>query len=245
MSKLKDRVAIVTGGGSGIGEAVAKSFGAEGSRVVICDLDYESAQRVCNFIGAQAVAYKVDVAGSKEVDETVKKVFERFGRIDILVNNAGITKDTLLIRMTDEDWEKVLRINLFGTFYFTRSVIRYMMKERYGRIINIASIIGLIGNAGQANYAASKAGIIAFTKSCAKELAVRNILVNAIAPGFIQTPMTRSLPEEIKNNYLKSIPLGRFGEPGDVARVALFLASEDSSYITGQVLTVDGGIIMA
>ena len=245
MGKLDNRVAVVTGGGSGIGEAIAKTLAADGAKVAVGDVVVAGAERVAQEIGSAAFALEVDVSNSKAVDETVRKVIERFGRIDVLVNNAGVTKDTLLLRMTDEDWERVLKINLSGTFFFTRAAAKYMMKERYGRIINISSIIGLAGNAGQANYAASKAGIIGFTKSCAKELAARNILVNAVAPGFIETPMTRGLPEEAKNNYLKAIPLNRFGKPEDIARVVLFLASEDASYITGQVLVVDGGMVMA
>ncbi|MEO0225633.1 MAG: 3-oxoacyl-[acyl-carrier-protein] reductase [candidate division WOR-3 bacterium] len=245
VDRLKDKVAIITGGGSGIGAGVARLFAEEGALIAVCDIIFETAQQVCNAIGEKASPYKVDVSNSQEVDETVKKIIEKFGRIDILINNAGITKDGLLVRMSDQDWEKVLRINLFGTFYFTRSVVRYMMKVRYGRIVNISSIIGLMGNAGQVNYASSKAGVIAFTRSCAKELAGRNILVNAIAPGFIETPMTQNLSPEVKASYLKMIPLGRFGTPEDIARVALFLVSDEASYITGQVLTVDGGIVMA
>ncbi len=245
MGKLDNRVAIVTGGGSGIGEEIARTLAAEGAKVGVGDVVAAGAERVAREIGSAGFALEVDVSNSKAVDEAVGKVIERFGRIDILVNNAGVTKDTLVPRMTDEDWERVLKINLSGTFFFTRAATKHMMKARYGRIINISSIIGLAGNAGQANYAASKAGIIGFTKSCAKELASRNILVNAVAPGFIETPMTRGLPEAAKNSYLKSIPLNRFGRPEDVARVVLFLASEDSCYVTGQVLVVDGGMVMA
>lgn len=242
--KLKDKVAVVTGAGSGIGEAIGRLFAAEGATVIVCDIIPETAQKVSSAIGGNSIAFKVDVASSKEVDDTVKQVIEKFGRIDVLVNNAGITKDTLLLRMTDDDWERVLKVNLTGTFFFTRAAIRHMMKARSGRIINVSSIVGIIGNAGQANYAASKAGIIAFTKSCAKELASRNIMVNAIAPGFIQTALTEKLPEEIKTSYLKTIPLGRFGEPKDVAKVAVFLASDEAAYVTGQVICVDGGMVM-
>jgi 3-oxoacyl-[acyl-carrier protein] reductase len=245
MPKLDSRIAIVTGGGSGIGESIAVTLAQEGATVVVCDVVEDAAHRVAQRIGGGALAMKVDVGNGQEVDAVVKSIAERFGRIDILVNNAGITRDMLLVRMTDDDWERVLKVNLSGTFFFTRAVARYMMKGRYGRIVNIASIIGLGGNAGQANYAASKAGIIALTKSCAKELASRSIRVNAIAPGFIETPMTAALPQEAKDNYLKTIPLGRFGKPEDVARVVVFLASDDSAYITGQVLVVDGGMVMA
>ncbi|MEO0143296.1 MAG: 3-oxoacyl-[acyl-carrier-protein] reductase, partial [candidate division WOR-3 bacterium] len=195
-------------------------------------------------LGENAYFYFLNIADEKSVNETVERIMNDFTKLDILINNAGITNDKLLVRMTREDWEKVININLTGTFLMTRAVVKYMMKQRFGRIINIASVIGLIGNAGQANYAASKAGIIGFTKSCAKEFASRNIKVNAIAPGFIETRMTENLPDEIKQAYFKLIPLGRFGKPEDVANLALFLASDQADYITGQVIAVDGGMVM-
>jgi 3-oxoacyl-[acyl-carrier protein] reductase len=238
------RLALVTGGATGIGAAIAKRFAQEGIQVAICDVDSENGQQLAAEIGAQARFLKLDITDESEVNIVVDKVFKEFGRIDILVNNAGITKDTLLIRMAREDWERVLQVNLTGTFSVTKAVAKHMIKQRHGRIVNIASVIGIIGNFGQTNYAASKAGIIAFTKSCAKELARRNIMVNAIAPGFIKTRMTEVIPEEIKENYLKLIPLGRFGEPEDVANLVMFLSSDSASYLTGQTICVDGGMVM-
>lgn len=240
----QSRLALVTGGATGIGAAIAKRFVQEDIQVAICDVDSENGKTLATDIGATARFYKLDIADESEVNAVVDNIFHEFGRIDILVNNAGITKDTLLIRMTREDWERVLRVNLTGTFLMTKAVAKHMIKQRHGRIVNIASVVGIIGNFGQANYAASKAGIIAFTKSCAKELARRNIMVNAIAPGFIKTRMTEVIPDEIKESYLKLIPLGRFGEPEDVANLVMFLSSDGAAYLTGQTICVDGGMVM-
>jgi len=237
-------LALVTGGATGIGAAIAKRFNKENTQIAICDIDVEKGKALAAEVGEGAHFYKLDVADESEVIEVVDKIFEDFGRIDVLVNNAGITIDKLLIRMNKKDWDRVLEVNLTGTFLMTRAVAKHMIKQRSGRIINMASIIGLIGNFGQANYAASKAGIIAFTKSCAKELARRNIMVNAIAPGFIKTRMTEAIPGEIKESYLKQIPVGKFGEPEDVANLVVFLCSAQASYITGQTICVDGGMVM-
>lgn len=247
MSKLKGKKVIVTGAGSGIGKAIAKRFAEEDSLIAVCDINLEAVNLVAKeieIIGAKALPFKVDVSSFSEVSETVKKIAEALGGIEILVNNAGITKDTLLLRMSEDDFDKVIAVNLKGTFNFTKACAKYMIKEEWGRIINISSVVGEMGNAGQANYAAAKAGIIGFTKSVAKELALRNITVNAIAPGFIKTPMTENLPENIKESYRRLIPLAREGTPEDVANLCLFLASDEASYITGQVIRVDGGMLM-
>ncbi|MEO0096234.1 MAG: 3-oxoacyl-[acyl-carrier-protein] reductase [candidate division WOR-3 bacterium] len=241
---LNGKIALITGGASGIGAAIAKRFIESGAVALIVDIDQELGKATTQQLGENAYFYFLNIADEKSVNETVERIMNDFTKLDILINNAGITNDKLLVRMTREDWEKVININLTGTFLMTRAVVKYMMKQRFGRIINIASVIGLIGNAGQANYAASKAGIIGFTKSCAKEFASRNIKVNAIAPGFIETRMTENLPDEIKQAYFKLIPLGRFGKPEDVANLALFLASDQADYITGQVIAVDGGMVM-
>jgi 3-oxoacyl-[acyl-carrier protein] reductase len=244
---VTDKVAVVTGAARGIGQEIAMCFAKEGARLVVCDIDCESLQSIqsqLEEIGAEVMSLEVNVAELAEVEGMENKILDKFGRIDILINNAGITRDSLLVRMKEQDWDAVLAVNLKGTFNCTRAVSKLMMKQREGRIINIASIIGLIGNAGQANYAASKAGVIGFTKSIAKELAPRGINVNAIAPGFIQTDMTAKLSGEVKDQMRQQIPLGEFGSPSDVAKVALFLASEDSAYITGQVIRVDGGMTM-
>ncbi len=246
MAPLQGKIAIVTGAARGIGQAIAVRFAREGADVALCDLEKdwlsETATQVTE-LGRKAGCFSVDVSKSEAVQAVVDQIARDFGRIDILVNNAGITKDGYLARMSDEDWDKVLDVNLKGTFLFTRAVARLMMKQRSGVMVNIASIIGLIGNACQCNYAASKGGVIALTKTVAKELAGRNIRANAVAPGFIQTKMTEKLPEDIKKKMLEAIPLGRFGLPEDVANVTLFLASDASSYVTGQVLTVCGGMV--
>jgi len=244
---LTGQTAIVTGGGAGIGKAISLALAKEGADVTITDVNLETAQQTVQEIealGRKSFAAPADVSDSTAVESFINTVVEEFGRIDILVNNAGITRDSLLIRMKDADWESVLKINLTGTFNCTRAVSKIMMKQRSGRIVNMASVIGLMGNAGQANYAASKAGVIALTKSAAKELASRGILVNAIAPGFIMTRMTDVLPEQVKNEMLNRIPLSRFGKPEDVANTVLFLVSDAANYITGQVIQVDGGMVM-
>ncbi len=243
---LDKKVTIVTGGARGIGKAIALRFAKEGSSIAICDVNeelLETAKRDIESAKKEVLTGKVDVTNAEEIQHFVQKVLDKFGKINILINNAGITRDGLLVRMKDADWDAVLSVNLKGTFNFTRIVAKAMMKERWGKIVNIASIIGLVGNAGQTNYAASKGGVIAFTKSAAKELAPRNINVNAIAPGFIETDMTAKLPEDIKNEIIKQIPLARWGSAEDVANAALFLVSDAAAYITGQVVQVDGGMV--
>lgn len=246
--KLKDKVSMVTGGARGIGREIAILFAKEGSDIAICDVNEEvlaaTKKEIETSTGRKVIAEKVDVTNAEQVENFVKKVLDNFGNLDILVNNAGITRDNLLIRMSDAEWDSVLAVNLKGAFNCTRAVTRPMMKKRSGKIVNMASIIGVMGNAGQANYAASKGGLIAFTKTIAKELGSRNINANAIAPGFIKTDMTDKLGEESKGKLIGLIPLGRMGETSDVAKAALFLASEDSSYISGQVIHVDGGMVM-
>jgi 3-oxoacyl-[acyl-carrier protein] reductase len=245
---LKDRVALVTGGARGIGRAIALLFAKEGANVVVADINLEEAEKTSGEVealGRKSLALKLDVTSFINAEEAVNKILDKLGKVDILVNNAGITKDALLLRMSEIDWDAVLNVNLKGTFNCSKAVSRAMIKQRSGRIINIASIIGIIGNPGQANYSASKAGIIALTKTMAKELASRNINVNAVAPGFIQTEMTAKLPEEVKEKMLQAIPLGKLGSPEDVAHLCLFLASPDSDYITGQTIVVDGGMVMA
>lgn len=244
---LKGKVALVTGGGRGIGREIALLLAKEGADVAICDIDKAACDQTKKDIesfGRKSMDFQVDVTNVSQVDDMVTKMLDNFGKVDILINNAGITRDGLLIRMKESDWDVVLAVNLKGVFNCTKAATKPMMKQRFGRIVNIASIIGIVGNAGQANYAASKGGIIAFTKSVAKELASRNINVNAIAPGFIDTEMTKKLPDTVKEPMLKQIPLNRFGEPLDVAKVVLFLVSENSSYITGHVINVDGGLVM-
>jgi 3-oxoacyl-[acyl-carrier protein] reductase len=246
--RLKDKVAFITGGARGIGKAIALLFAQEGADIAIGDVNAKEAEATCSQIqalGRKALALEIDVTDFIKVEEAVNKILDKFTKVDILVNNAGITKDNLLLRMSQQEWDAVLDVNLKGTFNCIKAVSRPMIKQRHGRIINIASIIGIIGNAGQANYSASKAGIIALTKTVAKELASRSITANAVAPGFIQTDMTAKLPEEVRQKLQEAIPLGRLGLPEDVAKVSLFLASDDSSYITGQTIVVDGGMVMA
>jgi len=226
---------------------VAVRLAAEGASIAVVDIDGESARQTADQLKtdfSQAAAYCCDVADFEQVNEVVKKVTSEFGRLDILINNAGITRDSLLVRMKPEDWDLVLKVNLKGAFNFIHCAARVMMKQRSGKIVNISSVVGLMGNAGQANYAASKAGLIGLTKSAAKEFASRGIRVNAVAPGFIETEMTDHLPEEVKTGWLKMIPLNRGGKMDDVASAVLFLVGPDSEYITGQVLQVDGGMIM-
>ena len=245
--RFKGKIAIVTGAARGIGKEIALKFAQEGASVVICDIKEElldQAKVEFKTKGFELTTFHVDVTNTKDVDDMVNKTLDKFKKIDILTNNAGITRDTLLVRMKEADWDAVLGVNLKGTFTCTKAVCKIMMKQRSGRIVNIASIIGIIGNAGQANYAASKGGIIAFTKSVAREMAPRGVNVNAIAPGFVETEMTKVLPEDIKATMLKAIPLAKFGKPGDVADLVLFLTGEESSYITGQVIKIDGGMAM-
>lgn len=247
MDELQGKVALVTGGARGIGRSIVLELAHQGSDVVVSDVDFQGAEKVVREVeglGLHSLAVKADVSEGDDVKMLVAKATEMFGRVDILVNNAGITRDNLLMRMREEEWDLVLRVNLKGAFLCTRGVVRGMMKQRRGKVINIASVVGVMGNAGQANYAASKAGLIGFTKSVAKEVASRNIQVNAIAPGYIETDMTADLPEEVKENFLASIPAKRPGSPEDVARVVAFLASSASDYMTGQVLHVDGGLLM-
>ncbi|WP_322511177.1 3-oxoacyl-[acyl-carrier-protein] reductase [Chloroflexus sp.] len=246
---LSGRVAIVTGGSRGIGRATAERLAASGATVVV---NYrgnaaaaEATVAAITGAGGKAVAVQGDVSQPADVEHLVKTTLEQFGRIDILVNNAGITRDNLLLRMKDSDFDEVIATNLRGVFLCTRAVLRPMTKQRFGRIINITSVIGLIGNAGQANYAAAKAGIIGFTKSTAREMASRGITVNAIAPGFIETEMTEALSDETRKAILATIPLGRFGQPAEVAGLICFLASDAGAYISGQTLTIDGGMVMS
>ena len=245
---LDGQVAIVTGASRGIGRAVAIALAKVGAKVVINYAgNAEAAEEVRTVItanGGQAITVKADVADADAVDSLVKQAIETYGKIDILVNNAGITRDTLLMRMKDEDWDAVMNTNLKGIFYCTKAVTKSMMKQRSGKIINMTSVVGLMGNAGQANYAAAKAGVIGFTKSMAKELASRGITVNAIAPGFIATDMTQGLSEQVKADLEAKIPLSRLGEAEDVAAAVVFLASQSANYITGQTLNVDGGMVM-
>ncbi|SHJ04935.1 3-oxoacyl-[acyl-carrier-protein] reductase [Lutispora thermophila] len=246
--QLKGKTAIITGASRGIGRAIALSFAKAGANVAInYSSSHIAAQEVVNEAikyGVKAEVIKADVSDYLEVENLIERVLNEYGSIDILVNNAGITKDNLLLRMTEEDFDKVMNINMKGTFNFTKAVSKVMVKQRKGKIINIASVVGIIGNAGQSNYAAAKAGIIGFTKSVAKELGSRGINVNAIAPGFIETDMTAVLSDKIREQFTNTIPLKRPGKPEDVANAALFLASDYSDYITGQVLNIDGGMVM-
>lgn len=245
--ELKGKVALVTGAAQGIGKAIALLLAQKGADIVVSDINLERAEETAREIEAidrKAMAIRVDVADFNEVERMVGAILERFGQIDILVNNAGIARDKLILRMTEEDWDAVLNVNLKGTFNCTKAVIRHMSKQRRGKIVNIASVVGEMGNVGQANYSASKAGVIGFTKTIAREFAQRGINVNAIAPGYIETPMTELLPEKTKEELRRMIPMERLGRAEDVAEAVLFLVSETSSYITGQVLNVNGGIYM-
>lgn len=243
-----DKCALITGATRGIGKQIAITLAKQGYNIALNyrkeNEELENTKKEIEKIGVQILAVKGDVANFEDCENFVKQVIERFGQIDVLVNNAGITKDMLLMRMKKEDFEQVIDTNLVGTFNVTKNVVPYMMKARSGRIINISSVVGISGNAGQTNYSASKAGIIGFTKSLAKEIASRNILVNAVAPGFIETNMTDVLKDDVKQKIAKNIPLKRMGTTQDVANVVKFLASDDSSYITGQVINVDGGMLM-
>ena len=247
MSLLADKVAVVPGAGRGIGRAVALAYARMGADVACVSRTEENSAKVAaevEALGRRAWPLAVDVSDTAAVDAAAKEILELAGRVDILVNNAGVTRDNLLMRMSEEEWDTVLNINLKGAFNFTRALTRPFIKQRSGRIINIASVIGLIGNAGQSNYAASKAALIGFTKSIARELAPRGITVNAIAPGFIETDMTAVLDDKVREEVLGRVPLGRFGSSDDIAHAAAFLAMEPTGYITGQVLTVDGGMVM-
>ncbi|HRY29400.1 MAG TPA: 3-oxoacyl-[acyl-carrier-protein] reductase [Elusimicrobiota bacterium] len=246
--RLKDQAALITGGAQGIGRAIAETYAKEGCKISICDVNEPVAQATAEEIkkayGVDTLAAKVNVTAIEECEKWVEATAQKFGRVDILVNNAGITKDNLVMRMSDAEWDAVIAVNLKGVFNCTKAVVRPMFKARAGRIVNIASIVGLMGNAGQVNYSATKGGVIAMTKTCAREFASRNVLVNAIAPGFIRTAMTDKLTDEQKKKLSEMIPLERLGEAQDVANAALFLASAESSYITGQVISVNGGMYM-
>lgn len=245
---LENKVAIITGASRGIGKAIAFAFAKEGAKLVLCATNSELLESVCTEIqsqfGTKPLSFAFDVRDASKIDEAVKKTLDTHSRIDILVNNAGTTRDQLLAMMSEESWDFVLSTNLKSVFLFTKAVIKPMIRQRTGRIINMSSVVGIIGNAGQANYAASKGGVIALTKSAARELAKRNVTVNAIAPGFIQTDMTAKLGEKIETEMMNTIPLGRYGKAEEIASLALFLASDRASYITGQVIGVDGGLSM-
>ena len=247
MSQLSNQIAVVTGAGRGIGRSIALKFASEGADIVCISRTAENSEKTATDVralGRQAWAYALDVSDSASVTNTVKDILAKCNKVDILVNNAGITRDDLLMRMSDEAWDAVLNTNLKGAFLLTKAFARPFLKQRSGRIINGASIIGLIGNAGQCNYAASKAALIGFTKSVARELASRGITANALAPGFIETDMTAALKPEMRDELLKQIPLNILGQPDDIAHAALFLAGPGARYITGQVLVVDGGMVM-
>lgn len=245
--RFKDKVSVITGAAAGIGKQIALEFAQEGAKVCLLDVQEEvllaTKQEIIQATGNKNIeTYVVNVVNLKEVEVCINKIIDNNLRIDILVNNAGITRDNLFLRMSEDDWDKVISINLKGVFNLSKAVIKFMLKQKSGKIVNISSIIGIMGNAGQANYAASKAGVIALTKSLAKEVGSRSINVNAVAPGFIKTKMTDALKDEIRQKMLEAIPLQRFGEPHDVARVVMFLASDDASYIHGQTIVIDGGM---
>ena len=247
MSQLLNQIALVTGASRGIGRAIALQFAAEGADVICLSRTVENSEKTAvevRALGRRAWAHAVDMADGPGVTAAAEKILVETGRVDILVNNAGITRDGLLMRMSEEDWDAVLNTNLKGVFLLTKALTRQFARQRSGRIINVASISGLIGNAGQCNYAASKAALIGFTKSLARELASRGITVNALAPGFIETDMTSALGQPIREELLKKVPMNRFGQPEDIAKAAVFLASPGAGYMTGQVLTVDGGLVM-
>jgi 3-oxoacyl-[acyl-carrier protein] reductase len=248
MIELVDKVAVVTGAAQGIGRAIAERLAERGADVVVADLQAEKAEAVAKEIsastGRRAIAVQVDVADSASAKTMIDSAIAEFGRVDVLVNNAGTTRDNLIMRMPEADWDLILNINLKGAFNCSQAVIRPMMKQRYGRIVNISSISGVVGQAGQTNYSSSKAGLIGFTKALAKEVGSRNITVNAVAPGFIETVLTADLPQEIKETGIKMTPLGKFGQPEDIANAVAFLVSDEAAFITGEVLKVDGGLAM-
>lgn len=245
---LEDKVVLITGGAKGIGKAIATTALRNKAKVAISDIDEQgvknTAAELAKEYNGECLGIYANVAEFSDCQKMIDEVLQQFGKLDVLVNNAGITRDQLLLKMSDEDWEQVINVNLKGAFNCCRAAVRQFLKQRSGRIINISSVVGLMGNPGQANYSASKAGLIGLTKTLAKELASRNITVNAVAPGFIKTSMTEAIPEPMKQELITRIPLGRFGEPQDVANVVLFLASELASYITGEVIKVDGGMVM-
>ncbi len=245
--RLKDRITLITGGARGIGKEIAFTFLKEGAKVAVFDISDENLKSVeeeAKSLGYEFLALKVNVTDKEDIKKGVDIILDRYKKIDILVNNAGITCDKVFLRMTESDWDKVLNVNLKAAFLVSREVLKNMIKQRYGKIINISSIIGLVGNPGQANYAASKAGLLGLTKTLAKEFASRNIMVNAVCPGYIQTQMTEKLSQEVKGKMFSQIPLKKFGVPQDVAKTCLFLASSDSDYITGQEIVVDGGLTL-
>jgi 3-oxoacyl-[acyl-carrier protein] reductase len=245
--KLEGKVALITGGAQGIGRAIALLFAGQGAKVTISDINLEKARETCQEIeslGGQAIAISGNVADAKAAEAMMEQAVEKFGGLDILVNNAGITRDGILLRMKEEDWDAVIAVNLKGAFHCTKAALRFFLKRKGGKIVNIASVTGEMGNAGQSNYAASKAGLIGFTKSVAREYANRNIQVNAVAPGFIDTAMSQAIPEKGREFLIKQIPMERLGTPEDVAEAVLFLASPAADYITGQVLNVNGGMYM-
>jgi len=249
MGEYNNRVVVITGGSKGIGRAIALKFAEEKADIVIFhyDPDNSASEQTLNILkemGVNAKSFKVDVSDKEAVDSAFEEVFSEFKRVDVLINNAGITKDTLLVRMSEKDWDVVLNINLKGVYNCTHAVLRNMIKQKRGWIVNISSVVGQVGNVGQANYAASKAGIMGFTKSVAKEVAIRGIKVNAVAPGFIDTEMTAKIPDKVKAEFLKQIPMGRLGAPEEVAEVVYWLCSKSASYVTGQVIHVNGGMYM-
>ena len=246
--RLEGRVALVTGGARGIGRAICEKLASEGAKIAMVDIMLDVAEKTAEEFKAQgyeALAIQANVAVPEDADKAVAAVVEKFGKLDILVNNAGITRDTLMLKMTEKDWDAVLAVNLKGTFNFTRAATKVMMRARYGKIVNIASVVGRMGNVGQANYSASKAGVIALTKTTAREFGSRNITANAIAPGYIKTDMTEKLPQEARDAFLVNIPLKRAGLPADVANAVCFFCTDESAYVTGQVMNVCGGFLMS